>query len=85
MNFRVESDLYKSRESDNMWLVRHLEIVRKFCVEDLLLVKSECSLLFPTDYEIFDLHVEWYHEALMKHVSTFVKCVIIVSLFLNRP
>ena len=66
---RVESDVHESREESNMWLVRHLEILRQVVVEDLLVAKFVCRYSFPPSYNIFDKYVIWYHEALSLHVS----------------
>ena len=67
--FRVDSDMYDSRENDKMWLVRHLEILRKNCVDDLRVAKFLCLPCFPPDYKIFDQYVHWYHLAISSHVS----------------
>ena len=70
---RIESDMYESRENDKMWLVRHLEILRKYCVEDLLVVKSQCSPCFPHAYNIFEQYVHWYHLALSRHLQNLIR------------
>ena len=66
---RVESDFYERKENDKMWLVRHLEILRKYCVEDLRVAKFQCVPVFPPAYNIFEQYVHWYHLALSNHVS----------------
>jgi len=66
---RVESDVYDSRETDKMWLVKHLEILRQTVVEDLRVARYLCLPCFPPDYQIFDRYLHWYHLSLASHVS----------------
>lgn len=61
--------MYDSRENDKMWLVRHLEILRKNTVEDLRVAKFLCVPCFPPAYNIFEKFVHWYHLAIASHVS----------------
>ncbi|XP_076811324.1 exocyst complex component 3-like isoform X1 [Clavelina lepadiformis] len=70
---RVESDFYDTREADKMWLVRHLEILRKNVLEDLRVVKFLCVPCFPPAYNIFQQYAHWYHLALASHVAKLIK------------
>lgn len=69
---RVNSDVYDTRETDKMWLVRHLEIVRRSMLEDLRVAKFLCEPCFPPDYHIFTQFVHWYHLALSSHIQDII-------------
>eukprot|EP00795_Rhopilema_esculentum_P014160 gene14160-5161_t len=61
---RFESNqLELDRRTDKMWLVRHLERMRAFILEDLVTVKELVRPCFPATYEIFKEYAKIYHEA----------------------
>ncbi|XP_054847999.1 exocyst complex component 3 [Eublepharis macularius] len=61
---RIEGTQAGTRESDKMWLVRHLEIIRKYVLDDLLVAKNLMDQCFPPHYEIFKNLLSMYHQAL---------------------
>uniref|UniRef100_A0A2D4IGR7 Exocyst complex component 3 n=4 Tax=Micrurus TaxID=8634 RepID=A0A2D4IGR7_MICLE len=61
---RIEGTQADTRESDKMWLVRHLEIIRKYVLDDLLVAKNLMDQCFPPHYEIFKRLLCMYHKAL---------------------
>uniref|UniRef100_A0A4W3KK81 Exocyst complex component 3 n=2 Tax=Callorhinchus milii TaxID=7868 RepID=A0A4W3KK81_CALMI len=69
VNNRIEASQAETRESDKMWLVRHLEITRKYVVEDLIVMKSFMVQCFPVQYRIFECFLNLYHQALAARVQ----------------
>ncbi|XP_044090402.1 exocyst complex component 3 isoform X3 [Neovison vison] len=61
---RIEGTQADTRESDKMWLVRHLEIIRKYVLDDLIVAKNLMVQCFPPHYEIFRNLLSMYHQAL---------------------
>lgn len=61
---RIEGTQADTRESDKMWLVRHLEIIRKYVLDDLIVAKNLMVQCFPPHYEIFKNLLGMYHQAL---------------------
>lgn len=61
---RIEGAQADTRASDKMWLVRHLEIVRKYVLDDLLVAKTLLAQCFPPHYEILGRLLRMYHQAL---------------------
>lgn len=52
INTKIKSVNADTRESDKMWLISHLEIIRKYIVDDLI-PKNLMVPCFPPHYEIF--------------------------------
>ena len=50
---RIEGTQSETRESDKMWLVRLLELTRKYVLEDLIVVKNLMAQCFPPHYNTF--------------------------------
>ncbi|KAM6281493.1 exocyst complex component 3 isoform 2-T2 [Porphyrio hochstetteri] len=61
---RIEGTQADTRESDKMWLVRHLEIIRKYVLDDLIVAKTLLDQCFPPHYDIFNKLLNMYHQAL---------------------
>lgn len=53
VNTRIEGTQSETRESDKMWLVRLLELTRKYVLEDLIVVKNLMTQCFPPHYNTF--------------------------------
>lgn len=66
---RVEGSKLEERADNKLWLVRDLELVRQFILEDLRVVKWLCTPCFPERYNIFGEYVRMYNEVLGKYVS----------------
>lgn len=66
---RIEGTQAVTREADKMWLVRLLEITRKYVLDDLIIVKNLMVQCFPPHYNTFNRFFSLYHTA----VSTRVK------------
>ncbi|KAK6167587.1 hypothetical protein SNE40_021578 [Patella caerulea] len=65
---RIEGSQLEDRESNKMWLVRHLEITRQLMVDDLKVVKTLLPPLFPPEYDIVKRYTKMYHTALSTHL-----------------
>ncbi|XP_053507429.1 exocyst complex component 3 [Ictalurus furcatus] len=66
---RVESAQSETRQSDKMWLVRLLELTRRYVLDDLLIVKSLVVQCFPPHYDTFRLFLGLYHRAVSARVQ----------------
>ncbi|XP_075068950.1 exocyst complex component 3 [Mixophyes fleayi] len=66
---RIEGSQADTRESDKMWLVRHLEIIRRYVLDDLIIVKNLMVQCFPPTYNIFNKVLELYHQALSSRIQ----------------
>ncbi|KAG8442587.1 hypothetical protein GDO86_011396 [Hymenochirus boettgeri] len=66
---RIEGTQADTRESDKMWLVRHLEIIRRYVLEDLIVVKNLMVQCFPPSYKIFTRVLDLYNEALSSRIQ----------------
>lgn len=73
---RIEGNQLEEREQNKMWLVRHLELIRKIMLEDLRVAKTLCEPVFPPHYEILKTFINLYQEA----VSTRLKEIISLGL-----
>ncbi|XP_010774031.1 exocyst complex component 3-like [Notothenia coriiceps] len=51
---RIEGTQSVTREADKMWLVRLLEITRKYVLDDLIVVKNLMVQCFPQHYNTFN-------------------------------
>ncbi|XP_067934820.1 exocyst complex component 3-like [Watersipora subatra] len=65
---RLEGCQLEERDQHRMWLVRHLEIIRRLTIDDLKLVKSFCEPCFPPTYDIVRTYVKLYHTAISQHL-----------------
>ncbi|KAM4705810.1 exocyst complex component 3 [Rhinophrynus dorsalis] len=66
---RIEGSQADTRESDKMWLVRHLEIIRRYVLDDLIIVKNLMVQCFPPHYNIFTKVLNLYHQALSSRIQ----------------
>ncbi|MEE6508312.1 hypothetical protein FKM82_020344 [Ascaphus truei] len=66
---KIEGSQAETRESDKMWLVRHLEIIRRYMLDDLLVVKNLMVQCFPPHYDIFGKLLNLYHQALSYRIQ----------------
>lgn len=70
---RIEGNQLEDRTDNKMWLVRHLEITRKFMIEDFKVVKTLFPPIFPPDYDIVKLYVRMYHRCLSAHLKDLIQ------------
>ncbi|XP_039999368.1 exocyst complex component 3 isoform X2 [Xiphias gladius] len=77
---RIEGTQAVTREADKMWLVRLLEITRKYVLDDLIVVKNLMVQCFPPHYNTFNRFFSLYHNA----VSTRVKELAVEDLEANE-
>ncbi|ROL43784.1 Exocyst complex component 3 [Anabarilius grahami] len=66
---RIESTQSETRESDKMWLVRLLEITRKYVLDDLIVVKNMMVQCFPPHYNTFQVFFDLYHKSVSARVQ----------------
>ncbi|CAN9502866.1 unnamed protein product [Ophioblennius macclurei] len=66
---RIESTQAVTREADKMWLVRLLEITRKYVLDDLIVVKNLMVQCFPPHYNTFNRFFSLYHNAVSTRVT----------------
>ncbi|XP_068594136.1 exocyst complex component 3 [Cebidichthys violaceus] len=66
---RIEGTQSVTREADKMWLVRLLEITRKYVLDDLIIVKNLMVQCFPQHYNTFNRFFSLYHNAVSTRVT----------------
>uniref|UniRef100_A0A8C5N455 Exocyst complex component 3 n=1 Tax=Gouania willdenowi TaxID=441366 RepID=A0A8C5N455_GOUWI len=66
---RIEGTQSVTREEDKMWLVRLLEITRKYVLDDLIVVKNLMVQCFPPHYDTFNRFFGLYHNAVSSRVK----------------
>ncbi|KAF3858948.1 hypothetical protein F7725_012149 [Dissostichus mawsoni] len=66
---RIEGTQSVTREADKMWLVRLLEITRKYVLDDLIVVKNLMVQCFPQHYDTFNRFFGLYHNAVSSRVK----------------
>lgn len=66
---RIEGTQAVTREVDKMWLVRLLEITRKYVLDDLIVVKNLMVQCFPQHYNTFNRFFSLYHNAVSSRVK----------------
>ncbi|XP_034410591.1 exocyst complex component 3 [Cyclopterus lumpus] len=66
---RIEGTQSVTREADKMWLVRLLEITRKYVLDDLIIVKNLMVQCFPQHYDTFNRFFGLYHNAVSARVK----------------
>ncbi|XP_063741611.1 exocyst complex component 3 isoform X2 [Eleginops maclovinus] len=66
---RIEGTQSVTREADKMWLVRLLEITRKYVLDDLMVVKNLMVQCFPQHYDTFNRFFGLYHNAVSSRVK----------------
>ncbi|XP_051557648.1 exocyst complex component 3-like [Myxocyprinus asiaticus] len=66
---RIESTQSETRESDKMWLVRLLEITRKYVLDDLVVVKNLMVQCFPPHYNTFQVFFDLYRKSVSARVQ----------------
>ncbi|KAK3088320.1 hypothetical protein FSP39_017467 [Pinctada imbricata] len=69
---RIEGNQFEDRDSNKMWLVRHLEVTRQLMLEDLKVVKQMLPPIFPPHYNIVKTYVHMYHKALSIHLRELI-------------
>ncbi|XP_073728842.1 exocyst complex component 3 [Misgurnus anguillicaudatus] len=66
---RIEGTQSETRESDKMWLVRLLELTRKYVLDDLIVVKNMMVQCFPPHYNTFQVYLDLYHKSVSARVQ----------------
>ncbi|XP_031146785.1 exocyst complex component 3 [Sander lucioperca] len=66
---RIEGTQSVTKEADKMWLVRLLEITRKYVLDDLIVVKNLMVQCFPQHYNTFNRFFGLYHNAVSSRVK----------------
>ncbi|KAF7223074.1 exocyst complex component 3 [Nothobranchius furzeri] len=66
---RIEGTQAVTREADKMWLVRLLEITRKYVLDDLIVVQNLMVQCFPPHYNTFNRFFSLYHNAVSSRVK----------------
>ncbi|XP_056149315.1 exocyst complex component 3 isoform X2 [Lampris incognitus] len=66
---RIEGTQSDTRKSDKMWLVRLLEITRKYVLDDLIVVKILMVQCFPPHYNTFHRFFCLYHHAVSARIK----------------
>lgn len=69
VSIRIEGTQSVTREADKMWLVRLLEITRKYVLDDLIVVKNLMVHCFPPHYNTFNRFFSLYHNAVSSRVK----------------
>lgn len=65
---RITGNQFEERGENNLWIVRHLEVIRLMMLEDLRVVKVACVQCFPPIYNIANLMLKLYHKCLRSHL-----------------
>lgn len=68
MSRRIEGTQSETRDSDKMWLVRQLELTRKYVLDDLMVVRNLMVQCFPPHYNTFSRFFNNYHAAVAANV-----------------
>ncbi|NXY28567.1 EX3L4 protein, partial [Pomatorhinus ruficollis] len=58
-----------SREEATSWLDLHLHFLQKHLREDLLKIKSSVKKCYPEEYQVCDIYVEAFHNAIASHLQ----------------
>ena len=66
---KIEGNQLESREEGKMWLVRHLEVIRRVMLEDLRIAKHHLNPCFPPRYNIGQHCISLYHGAGAKRLQ----------------
>lgn len=70
---KLEGCQLEQRAENKMWLVRHLEIIRRNTIDDLKVIKELCGPCFPPHYQIVKNYVKMYHTAISQHLLRLVE------------
>ncbi|XP_051478172.1 exocyst complex component 3-like protein 4 [Apus apus] len=58
-----------SKEEESSWLDHHLSFLQKRLSEDLLKIKISVKKCYPEEYQVCDMYVEAFHEAIASHLQ----------------
>ena len=70
---KIEGNQLEDRQSNKMWLVRHLELTRQLMIEDLRVVKTMLPPIFPPEYDIVKRYVGMYHRTLSNYLKEMIQ------------
>uniref|UniRef100_A0A8C3JH72 Exocyst complex component 3-like protein 4 n=1 Tax=Calidris pygmaea TaxID=425635 RepID=A0A8C3JH72_9CHAR len=66
---RVQSIPMASKEEESSWLDLHLGFLQKHLSEDLLKIKLSVKKCYPEEYQVCDIYVEAFHNAIASHLQ----------------
>ncbi|XP_060076179.1 exocyst complex component 3-like [Ylistrum balloti] len=72
ITYKIEGNQMEDRDTNKMWLVRHLEITRQLMIDDLRVVKTMLPPVFPPSYAIVDKYVKMYHAGIANHITDMI-------------
>jgi len=69
---KLEGLQLETRDTNKMWLVRYLEVIRMVMLEDLRIARHHLAPCFPEHYDIFQYCVDLYHTVVEERLKTIV-------------
>lgn len=66
---RVQRVPMASKEEESFWLDLHLGFLQKQLSEDLLKIKLSVKKCYPEEYQVCDMYVEAFHNAVASHLQ----------------
>ncbi|KAM9380990.1 exocyst complex component 3-like protein 4 [Phaethornis superciliosus] len=66
---RVLSIPMASKEEESSWLDLHLSFLQKHLSKDLLKIKLSVKKCYPEEYQVCDVYVKAFHEAIASHLQ----------------
>ncbi|XP_009326655.1 PREDICTED: exocyst complex component 3-like protein 4 [Pygoscelis adeliae] len=66
---RVQRVPMASKEEESFWLDLHLGFLQKQLSEDLLKIKLSVKKCYPEEYQVCDMYVDAFHNAIASHLQ----------------
>ncbi|KAK2722302.1 hypothetical protein QYM36_002734, partial [Artemia franciscana] len=70
---RVEGNRPAERETTKTWLTLYLESIRSLILEDLKVVNQLCVPVFPPHWNVCQMFLDFYHDALRDNIEELVR------------